>query len=100
MQSKLHKMNIQLKKANRELLEEENKLSESELKLRDSEALFRNVFNQATIGIAIGHSDNYIISRSQEHPSINPMFEKITGRTKEELAHTKWTEITHPDIEL
>lgn len=66
-------------------------------KLRESEMLFRTIFDQAPIGIAIGHNDNFTIPRSDTFPTINPMFEKITCRTKEELAGISWADITHPD---
>jgi PAS domain S-box/diguanylate cyclase (GGDEF) domain len=80
-----------------DLQEEKAKLLESEHRVSESEALFKAIFNQATIGIAIGHNDTYIISGTKDRPSINAMFMKITGRTNEELTSTKWTEITHPD---
>jgi len=59
-------------------------------KLKSSESLFRTVFEQAPIGIAIG-KDEKIIS------DINPVLEKILGRTREELTTKSWTEYTHPD---
>jgi len=70
-------------KKNREL----SRLSKS---LEKSEELFRTVIEQAPIGIAIGGNLNRPIS-------VNKMYEKITGRSNEELTGMKWTEITHPD---
>lgn len=57
---------------------------------------FDMIFDQAPIGIAISHNFD------PEHPDeaivrINPMYEKITGRTKEELINLGWAKITHPD---
>ena len=72
------------------LSEEKNKLTVISRKLSESEELFRKVFEQAPIGIAI--VDNYrLIS------NINPVFEEITGRSKAELSALDWTEITYPD---
>jgi len=66
-------------------------------KLKESELMFRTIFDQAPIGIAIGNNDKFIILDSDEISSINPMFEKITGRSRKELASISWTDITHPD---
>jgi len=57
---------------------------------------FDTVFDQAPVGIAISRSND------QEHTDgtivrINPVFEQITGRTKEEIIRLGWAEITHPD---
>lgn len=59
-------------------------------KMLSSESLFRIVFEQAPMGIAIGR-DYQLIS------NINPVFENILGRTKEDLTRVSWTEFTHPD---
>ena len=55
------------------------KLTASELKLNKSESMLRTVFNQAPIGIVIvlNETDKYM--GNDDFPSINPMFEKITG---------------------
>ena len=57
-------------------------------KLDDSEALFRTVFHQAPFGIAI--VDDY-----HNVSSMNAMFSKIMGRTKEELNQLLWSDITN-----
>ena len=59
-------------------------------KLKKSEELFRTIFQQAPVGLAIGRDYSY----SSE---INPAFQKILGRSVEELTAVKWTDITHPD---
>ena len=59
-------------------------------KLEENEELFRTIFEQSPVGITYGQSDFEI-------SYVNPMFEKIMGRTKEELKGLKWTDITHPD---
>lgn len=73
------------------------KLTASELKLNKSESMLRTVFNQAPIGIVIvlNETDKYM--GNDDFPSINPMFEKITGRTEKELAGCQWQTITHPE---
>lgn len=73
------------------------KLTDSEFKLNKSEAMLRTVFNQAPIGIAISYNDKPKYVDDEIFPSINPMFEKITGRTKAELKKIGWGSITHPD---
>ena len=55
-----------------------------------SESLFRTVFEQVPIGVSIGNDDKLI-------SDINPTYEKIVGRAKEELTKISWTEYTHPD---
>ncbi|MFA7673974.1 MAG: EAL domain-containing protein [Clostridia bacterium] len=82
---------------NVELRSEKQKLLATDEKLRESQTLFKAIFDQAMIGIAIGGGDSYILSSSSGLPSINPMFEKILGRSKEELTSMKWAELTHPD---
>lgn len=70
--------------------EEKNKLSVMSKKLKDSELLFRNVFEQSPIGIAV-------VDTKSQSTAINPSFEKILGRTKEEINSVNWTTFTHPD---
>jgi diguanylate cyclase (GGDEF)-like protein/PAS domain S-box-containing protein len=81
---------------NMELNREKEKLLSMDGKLKSSEMLFRTIFEQLPIGISIGQKENNE-PKDNDKPSINPMYEKITGRTKEELETTGWTEITHPD---
>lgn len=73
------------------------KLTDSEEKLNKSETLLRTVFNQAPIGIAISYSDRTRYVEDEIFPSINPIFEKITGRKKAELIRLGWGAITHPE---
>lgn len=82
---------------NKALLIEKQKLLDSEKKLKESETLFRTVFDQATIGIAVGHDADCITMLPDNMPSVNPMYEKILGRTKEELTQVSWMDLTHPD---
>lgn len=80
-----------------QITDEKNKLFILDDKLKKNESLFKAIFDQASVGIAIGHNDRYNIAYESDMININPMFEKITGRTKEELKTTKWPEITHLD---
>ena len=68
-----------------------------EKKLSEQVLTFDMVFEQAPIGIAISHNR---FPKEYDDPSkirINPMYQKITGRTKEELIKLGWAKITHPD---
>jgi len=58
---------------------------------------YDKVFNQAPMGIAV--SFNCFPSSLEENPyfSINPKYEEVTGRQKEELRKLGWAQITHPD---
>ena len=57
------------------------------------EALFRHM----SAGIAISFNKGPIAEEVNEHFRINPAFEKLSGRTREELLKTGWAGITHPD---
>lgn len=57
--------------------------------MKKSELLFRGIFNQAPIGIAIVRENDVL--------TVNPMYEKILGRTQEELSKINWQNITHPE---
>lgn len=82
---------------NRKLLSERQKLLEKEKQLRESETLFRAIFEQASVGIRLGHTEEFIGSASSEWPMINPMFERLSGRSTEELKSARWSDIIHPD---
>lgn len=67
-----------------------------EQQLDEQRVTFERIFNQAPIGIAISHSsDPYRLG--VDIVRINPVFEQITGRSEEELIHSGWAAITHPD---
>lgn len=59
--------------------------------LLKSEKRFRNLFEEAPLGMAL------IDSITGQMYEINSMFAKIAGRTKEEMAGVSWMSITHPD---
>ena len=79
-----------LLKSNKALLAEKHKLSNNNSMLADKENLFRTIFEQSPLGITFGNLDENILEA-------NFMFEKIVGRTKEELYNLHWYDITHPE---
>ncbi len=89
--------NSLLEAANAELLKEKVKLMESESKLRASETLFRSIFDQATVGIYIGHGNQYLHTIFGDSPAVNPRYSDIAGRTPEEVAALNWKDYTHPE---
>jgi len=68
---------------------EKRKLASINEKLAEQEELFRTVFEQSPIGIAI--------SGTRGITDANPMFEKIVGRSNEEILSADWAEYSHPD---
>jgi len=59
-------------------------------RLEESEELFGKIFEQAPVGIAILEENERILVA-------NPAFERIYGRTQEELVSADWTRLTHPE---
>jgi diguanylate cyclase (GGDEF)-like protein/PAS domain S-box-containing protein len=59
--------------------------------LKTSEALFKSLFNEAPLGIAL------VDSLTGQIYEVNPMFVQIAGRTIEEMKSIDWMSITHPD---
>lgn len=70
-------------------------LREESKKLAFSEALYHSVFEQAPIGIALANYQSVAVPSG--FSSINPMGERILGRSWQELTDIQWPEITHPD---
>ncbi len=66
-------------------------------KLEYNEALYHSVFDQVPVGIAIVHDKSFIFQSKLGQININPMFERILGRTSNDLVNIEWTEITHPE---
>ncbi len=81
----------------KERIELHLKLREIYKQYLNDESVFNAIFNQAPIGIAISFDINPFSPDNDEIIIINPMFEQITGRTKEELLKLGWAKITHPD---
>lgn len=72
-------------------LQDITELKKAEQALLESEARFKAMFFEAPLGIALIHSD------TGEIVEANEMFEKIVGRTIDELLKIDWMSITHPD---
>ncbi len=73
------------------------KLKELSDKTTVKEALYRSMFEQAPVGIAIVNDKSFATQSEFGNASMNPAFEKILGRTYRELSNTSWPEITYPD---
>ncbi|NLL35331.1 MAG: EAL domain-containing protein [Clostridiales bacterium] len=61
------------------------------------ERFFYNVFERAPVGIAIFRGTEFMIDEEFNDSNINPEYQRIVGRTKDELQSTDWVSITHPD---
>jgi len=59
--------------------------------------LYEAIFDQVPIGIAVSYNCNPVDLSDDNHPNINPMYEQIAGRTKEEMIKLGWGQITHPE---
>lgn len=75
---------------NMSLREEKLKLALANDKLGDKEEIFRTLFEQSPLGITFGNYNNRIVEA-------NPMFEKIIGRSKEDVIKIGWEAITYPE---
>lgn len=82
---------------NRTLRDEKKKIWDSAKALKESEMLFRNIFEQAAIGISINTVNENLVT-DIDSINVNASYERITGYTKEQLMKVKWTEITHDDF--
>jgi two-component system cell cycle sensor histidine kinase/response regulator CckA len=58
--------------------------------LRTGEAQFRAVFEEAPIGMALVDMDGFLVRT-------NRAFQALLGYTEDELAHTIFSHVTHPD---
>ncbi len=65
--------------------------------LNEQSFLFNAIFWQAPMGITISHGIGPIDGPINEVFSVNPRFEEICGRTRDELKELGWASITHPD---
>lgn len=81
---------------NNMLKDEKKKLAESIKTLSESEMVFRNIFEQAALGISINTVNQNLVT-DLESITVNAAYERMTGYTKEQLMTKKWTEITHED---
>ena len=82
------------------LLRAENNFSKLKMlskKLTFDEALYHNIYDKAPIGIAILDDKKFAFQSDYGDINMNQMFEKILGRTKQEISNIEWSDITHPD---
>ena len=73
------------------------KLKKTSDQLAFDEALYHSVFDQIPIGIAIVNDKRFLSQQEYGNLNMNPTFQNILGRTRDELQDIKWTDITHPD---
>jgi PAS domain S-box-containing protein len=59
--------------------------------------MLQAIFDRAPIGIGLYFGSKPFDPEANVPPLINPMYEKITGRSKEELMKLGWAQITHPE---
>ena len=74
-----------------------NEKRKTEFVINEQKMMMDAIFYQAPVGIAISHSSEELDVNDSSLVSINPEFEKITCRTREELVKTGWGRITHLD---
>lgn len=70
---------------------------QSKPELEERNFLFKTIFEQAPIGIVISRSEKPHAQVRDFISDVNPMYEKIIGRTQEEFNKLGWLQITHPD---
>ncbi|HHW47734.1 MAG TPA: EAL domain-containing protein [Clostridiaceae bacterium] len=68
-----------------------------EQKLQEQWMTLDLIFYQAPIGIAICYNKEPTTPETNSNCRINPMFEKIAGRKKDELIRLGWAAVTHPE---
>ncbi|WP_303867585.1 HD domain-containing phosphohydrolase [Acetobacterium wieringae] len=66
-------------------------------KIALDEALYRSVFDQTPVGIAIMSDKSFSSQSELGRVNINPMFETILARSSQDLEQLTWIEITHPE---
>lgn len=59
-------------------------------------ALLDAIFNQSTLGIAVGLSSEPSEPSGNLYPIINDTFLRITGRSRRELVELGWEQVLHP----
>ncbi|HHT66745.1 MAG TPA: EAL domain-containing protein [Erysipelotrichaceae bacterium] len=59
--------------------------------------LYDSIFDQVPLGIAIVNDESFVEKSKYGDRNMNFMFQKILGRTSEELTNISWNNITHPD---
>lgn len=77
-----------------EILQQQRQI---EPEIEERNLLFKTIFEQAPIGIVISRSSQPAAKVRDFISDVNPMYEKITGRTQEEFNELSWLQITHPE---
>ena len=90
-QSGQDRMGLMVTRRTRELADELAAREKALVSLKKSEELFRTIFNEAPLGIALNDS------RTGHIYELNRKFAEIVGRTVEQMADTDWMSITHPE---
>ena len=68
----------------------------SDFEVEERNSIFKMIFEQAPIGIVVSRSSKAIAQVSDFTSDVNPMYEKITGRTQKEINEAGWPSFTHP----
>ena len=79
------------------ILLQHSQLNRLNKKLAFDEALYRSVFDQAPIGIAVMENKSHSVRTEFGDMTINSTYEKILGRQKDDLRNMSWVEITHAE---
>ena len=66
-------------------------------RIDESSLTLHALLDQAPMGIVVAYGDEPSEDLENDSAIINPMFEKMTGRTRKELLKLGWAKITHPD---
>ncbi|NCD09218.1 MAG: EAL domain-containing protein [Negativicutes bacterium] len=77
-----------------EILRQQNQHDQN---FEERDFLFKTIFEQAPIGIVISRSSKPSAEVGEYNSDVNPMYEKITGRSQEEFNKLGWPQITHPE---
>jgi PAS domain S-box-containing protein len=65
--------------------------------LNKQSAALETLFKQIPVGIAVSYGKDGMGDDFDERFGVNPAFEELTGRSKDELLKVGWEAITHPD---
>ena len=68
-----------------------------EQRLYEQGVTFDTIFQQSPIGITISLNREPSCDHFDDYYTVNPMFEKMMGRTKAELIGLGWEKVSHPD---
>jgi len=90
-ESNLKVQNKEYALLNNDFKEQNILLNSAKEKAEESEHLFRTIFVEAPVGMALVNSENGKIYE------VNPKFAHIAGRTIEAMVDLDWMSITHPD---